>query len=495
MSPDWSEMKYLVGRDFMADTAEPSRSWLDKYIHPDDQAHVMEVIQEAIRTKSTFELEHRVLRLDGTLGWTWTRAVPVLDERGEILEWFGTASDLTQEVEARERIVASEERAREARVEAEAANRAKDDFLATVSHELRSPLQGILGWLTLLKRGQLDAAQTSRALEAVERSVRLQAQLVHDIMDISRIVAGKVELEHSPLDLAAVLRATADEFAPGAVAKKVDLVVAVQPCDPVLGDRERLHQVFSNLLANAIKFTPEGGRVTLACRREYDEVVATVADTGVGIGPEFLPRLFDRFTQADTSSTRRYGGLGLGLAIARNLVELHGGRVSAASDGVGRGATFSVRLPAALAAETLGAGTSPPRSVESPQLDGVEILLVEDDRDSLDAMTLSLAASGATVRPATSVDEAWSSFVGRAPDVVVSDLSMPEEDGYGLVERMRSAGSAVPAIALTGFTRPEDRARVLSSGFVAHVAKPIDPDHLVKVLVDVLAQPAHAGLG
>jgi CheY-like chemotaxis protein/anti-sigma regulatory factor (Ser/Thr protein kinase) len=291
-----------------------------------------------------------------------------------------------------------------------------------------------------------------------------------------------------------VLRATAEEFAPAAVAKKIALVSDLDRSHLVMGDRERLHQVFSNLLSNALKFTPEGGRVTLACRHDGDDVVATVRDTGDGIGTEFVPRLFDRFTQADTSSTRRYGGLGLGLAIVRYLVELHGGTVSAESEGVGRGATFSVRLPVALVDGAMRPSAAEPRR-ESPRLTGVEILLVEDDRDSLDAMTLSLKAVGAAVRPATSVREAWSSFTDRPPDVVVSDLSMPTEDGYALIQRIRGDGRSVPAIALTGFTRPEDRTRVLAAGFAAHVAKPIDPDELVKVLVRVLARQSDADVG
>jgi PAS domain S-box-containing protein len=399
--------------------------------------------------------------------------------------------DIGEQVEARRRIVASEEAARRAQLEAETANRAKDDFLATVSHELRSPLQGILGWLTLLKRGQLDGIQTTRALESVERSVRLQAQLVHDLMDISRIVAGKVEIDRTPLDLAALLTTTAEEFMPGAVSRTIDLQLRVEPSGLVVGDRERLHQVVANLLTNALKFTPAGGRVTLSCRREDDAVVIQVKDTGQGIVREFLPRLFDRFTQADTSSTRRFGGLGLGLAIVRHLVELHGGSVSAQSAGIRQGATFIVRVPAALPA----ADTRHPRAQGARptlRLDDVEILLVEDDRDALEAMTLALEMTGATVRSASSAAEAWSEFIRRAPDIVVSDLSMPEEDGYSLLRRIQGSAlnGSVPAIALTGFTRPEDKARVLSAGFAAHVPKPIDPDLLVRVLADVLASSA-----
>src|SRR5688572_11161011 len=226
-------------------------------------------------------------------------------------------------------------------------SRTKDDFLATVSHELRSPLQGILGWLTLLQGGRLDAAQTTRALQSVERSVRLQAQLVNDIMDIARIEAGKVDIEEATVDLAQLLLTTAEEFLPQARARRIDLHADMKPCGAVIGDKERLHQVFANLLSNALKFTPTGGSVTIACRREEGDVVTTIADSGHGIDAGFMPHLFKRFSQADTSITRRHGGLGLGLAIVRHLVELHGGTVTAESDGRDRGATFTVRLRAA----------------------------------------------------------------------------------------------------------------------------------------------------
>jgi len=495
MGPDWTEMRFLEGRQFIADMQEPSRSWLDKYIHPDDQAYVTAAIEQAIRTKSILELEHRVLRVDGTLGWILSRAIPVFDEAGEIIEWLGTATDLTDRKRGetlREELLRIAEASR---AEAEDANRAKDEFLATVSHELRSPLQGILGWLSLLKQQRLDPAQTTRALESVERSVRLQAQLVHDLMDVSRIVAGKVELERGPLDLASVVESTAEEFMPGAVSKGIALEVVGGHCGIVMGDRERLHQVIANLVSNALKFTPSGGRVTLTCARDNGHCVVTVTDTGQGIEQGFVTRLFERFTQADTSSTRRHGGLGLGLAIVKHLVELHGGTVAAESDGPGRGASFQVRLPEESRSARVPLLPTPGTQLPAIRLDGVEILLVEDDQDSLEVMTLALQATGAIVRPAGSVGEAWSAFAERAPDVVVSDLSMPEEDGYALLRRMKASGAngSVPAIALTGFTASEDRARALSAGFVAHVPKPVEPEVLVEVLSGVLTRNRAGG--
>ncbi|HVJ31147.1 MAG TPA: hybrid sensor histidine kinase/response regulator [Gammaproteobacteria bacterium] len=373
--------------------------------------------------------------------------------------------------------------------EAAPSSRMKDDFLATVSHELRSPLQGILGWLTLLQSGRLDAAQTVRALQSVERSVRLQAQLVNDIMDIARIEAGKVEIDKTPVDLAQLLHTTAEEFVPQARARRIDVHTDTRPHGLVIGDRERLHQLFANLLSNALKFTPTGGSVEIACDRDGDDVVTTITDTGHGIDAAFLPHLFKRFSQADTSITRRFGGLGLGLAIVRHLVELHGGTVTAKSEGRDRGATFTVRLPAAPHDARAG-GTTEDERPELARLDGLQILLVEDDQDTLDAMTHGLTALGASVRPATSVEEAWRSFVHQAPHLVLTDLSMPHEDGYSLLRRIHAQRNRPPVVALTGLTRPEDKEHVERAGFAAFVAKPIDLPQLVTILHDLFPKGA-----
>jgi signal transduction histidine kinase len=370
-------------------------------------------------------------------------------------------------------------------------SRAKDDFLATVSHELRSPLQGILGWLTLLQGGRLDAAQTTRALQSVERSVRLQAQLVNDIMDIARIEAGKVDIDEAAIDLAQLLRTTAEEFLPQARARRIDLHAEVEPCGVVLGDKERLHQVFANLLSNALKFTPAGGSVRIECIREGGYLVTTITDSGDGIDAGFMPHLFKRFSQADASITRRHGGLGLGLAIVRHLVELHGGTVAATSEGRNRGATFSVRLHAA-SQDDAAPGSTDNDTPEPSRLDGLEILLVEDDQDTLEAMTFGLSALGATIRAATSVDEAWRSFVHRAPHIVLTDLSMPHEDGYSLLRRIHSQRNRPPVVALTGLTRPEDKESVERAGFSAFVAKPIDLKQLVTILNDLFPKVARS---
>jgi signal transduction histidine kinase len=373
-----------------------------------------------------------------------------------------------------------------AKTDGAAGSRAKDEFLATVSHELRSPLQGILGWLTLLQGGRLDAVQTTRALQSVERSVRLQAQLVNDIMDIARIEARRLEIERMPLDLAKLLRTTADEFVPQARARRVKLEVKVDSCGLVLGDRERLHQVFMNLLTNSLKFTPAGGSITVTCERQDGDMVATVVDTGHGIDAEFMPFLFRRFSQEDTSITRRHGGLGLGLAIVRHLVEMHGGAVTASSPGRDRGTTLVVRLPAAEMPD--GAHAADADTGAIARLDGADILLVDDDEDTLEAMKHALASLGARVRVrgAPSVDEGWRMFVERVPDLVVTDLSMPEEDGYELLRRINAHPRQSPVVALTGLTRREDKERVLASGFAAFVAKPVDLRQLASSLKLVL---------
>jgi len=311
-------------------------------------------------------------------------------------------------------------------------------------------------------------------------------------MDSSRIAAGLVMLERAPLDVATLLASTAEEFTPGAVAKHIKLVVHAPASQLVMGDRERLHQVFANLLGNAIKFTPPGGCITASVRHEGDEVVVEITDTGEGIDASFLPRLFHRFTQSDGSSTRRHGGLGLGLSIVRHLVEQHGGTVTAESAGRGRGSTFRIHLPAALPATAAPPALPLPLPLPGPvpRLDGVEILLVEDDRDTLEAMTMALEAMGARVLAAASAGEAVSAFRQHVPDLVISDLGMPHEDGYSLLRRIRAerAKRAVPAIALTGYTRAEDRERALSAGFAAHVPKPVDPDRFVRLLVEVLRE-------
>jgi signal transduction histidine kinase/CheY-like chemotaxis protein len=377
------------------------------------------------------------------------------------------------------------------RAEAEDASRMKDEFLATLSHELRSPLQPLLTWAYLLRSPNLDPATAERALDAIERSAKTLGQLIEDLLDVSRIVTGKLRLRTRPVRLPSVVRAATEAVEPAAVAKGVILEARIEPDPPaVLGDPDRLQQVLWNLVSNGIKFTPRGGRVTVSVAGRSAEVVITVADTGVGIKREFLPHVFERFRQAESSTSRTYGGLGLGLAIVRHLVELHGGTVSVQSDGEGRGATFSVRLPVARAA---GAPTARPAGaltvVASPSrsLAGLRILVVDDELDAREVMRLLLERGGARVRTAESAAQALDAIRQDQPDLLISDIAMPLEDGYRMMRRLRAmeegARLRLPAIALTAYASDEDSRRARAAGFDAHLSKPVDPTRLVEVAI------------
>ena len=375
---------------------------------------------------------------------------------------------------------------------AEEANRAKDEFLSVASHELRTPLNAILGWSRMLRSGSLTPERQSRALETIERNAQVQVQLVEDILDVSRIITGKLRLDLAPVDIEQVLETAVDVVRPAADAKGVRLDVSVESAgDAILADAGRLQQVVWNLVSNGVKFTPKGGRVRLSTHRDASELTITVSDDGQGIVPVFLPHLFEPFRQADASSTRAHGGLGLGLAIVKHLVELHGGRVEASSEGPGKGATFSVRIPAVPAPTQV---TTPSRASRSfaargevfayrEELEGVRVLVVDDEPDALELIQSVLERCAGEVCTAASVSEAFDLFRERPPDVVVSDIGMPGEDGYALVRRIRALGPGeggmTPAIALTAYTRADERARALSEGFTAHLSKPIEPRELV----------------
>lgn len=378
---------------------------------------------------------------------------------------------------------------RRARAEAEAANRAKDDFLTILSHELRSPLTAMLGWVRLLRTGRLDAVTLDRALETIERNARVQSQLINDLLDVSRIISGKLRLETELVDLKAVVEGALDAARPAAQAKGLRLEADLDPAAAVVsGDPGRLAQIVANLLSNAVKFTPEGGRVDVTLSRVDHETELRVADTGQGIRPEFLPHVFERFRQQDSTATRAHTGLGLGLAIVRHLVELHGGSVAANSQGEGRGATFIVRLP--VPAALLGPAEAGPPGRQADcaerELKGLRVLVVDDAPDALDLVAEILQRAGASVATVLSAAEARSAFDGFRPDVLVCDIAMPEESGYALIRDVRARepeqGGAIPAIALTAYASLEDRQRALSAGFHRHMAKPIDPDELVRTI-------------
>ena len=401
--------------------------------------------------------------------------------------------DVTERQHAEEERAHLLEREQVARAEAEGANRAKDEFLATLSHELRTPLSTMLIWAELLRRRALDELTTARALETLERNTRVMTRLIDDLLDISRIVTGKLRLETGPVDLVSVIRAALEAARPAADAKRLGVECVLDSgVGPVSGDAARLQQVVWNLLSNAIKFTPKGGRVTVRLDTEASSARITVADTGKGISAGFLPHIFERFRQADSTTTRVHGGLGIGLEIVRQLVEMHGGTVRAESPGEGRGATFTVALPLAAIREAVRGDGDAPRPIADATLDnvptlaGLRVLVVDDQAGARDAVTAVLEQRGARVAVAASSAEALEALATFRPDVLVSDVGMPGEDGYALIRKVRALpsddGGRIPAAALTAYARVEDRRRALLAGYQAHVPKPVAPAELVAVI-------------
>ena len=386
--------------------------------------------------------------------------------------------------------------------EAQETSRLKDEFLATVSHELRTPLTPILAWVSQLRRRRLDPARTARALEAIERSARAQARLVDDLLEVSRIIGGKLRLDIRPMRLASAIEAAIEAMRPAAAAKNIRVVTSLDPrIELIWGDPERLQQAVWNLVSNAIKFTPEGGRVDVRLECVGSHLELTVRDTGRGIAPEFLPYLFERFRQADPSSTRALGGLGLGLAIVRHLVELHGGTVEAESAGEGMGTTLRVRMPFRVAPHgasgperTHEVAAETPAGGEFAPLGGLRVLVVDDEPDTCDVLEAVLREAGAEVRTCRSAAAALAEIETWWPDVLLSDIGMPGEDGYALIRSIRvqeaQHGRAIAAVALTAYARLEDRRKALSAGFQMHVPKPIDGDELIAVVARVVQAAA-----
>jgi PAS domain S-box-containing protein len=388
------------------------------------------------------------------------------------------------------------------RQRAEQASRLKDEFLGVLSHELRTPLTAILGWTQILRTRKLPPEKRERALETIERNARAQAQLVEDLLDVNRIVSGRLRLDVRPTHLEKVIENALDVVRPAAEARSIHLQTHLEPqAEPLLGDPDRLQQVVWNLLSNAVKFTPSGGSVTVSLARGPSHVEVQVRDTGNGIAPGFLPHLFKRFTQADSSSTRRHGGLGLGLAIVRHLVELHGGTVDAHSEGEGRGATFTVRLPWVAprpdTSEPVRASSPPPprRPIDYPEeLHGRHILVVDDEKDSRELIATLLQEGKARVSTAASAAQALELLGQEPPELLISDIGMPEMDGYALIREVRNRapeqGGRVPSVALTAYARQEDRAAALLAGFDSHVAKPLEASELLLVAAELLRRSA-----
>ncbi len=479
----WSKTNYdLYGLDPEKSRVSSCRSWLELLV-PEDRCAAEAVVQGLMLPSSEdlYRTEVRVMHPEKGERWLLGLGRIDRDQRGCPTRLLGINIDIT----SRKRVEESE---RAARSEAERTNRLKDEFVATVSHELRTPLTAILGWSQILNRAHSDQDKLDRGLQVIERNARVLTQLVADLLDVGRIVTGKLRLDTSPLDLGTVASSAIDTVRPFAQAKGVRLVMHLQPIDgPLIGDPARIEQIVWNLVSNAIKFTPRNGTVDISVEMRAAWAVLSVRDSGEGISPEFLPHIFDRFRQQDASSSRTHGGLGLGLAIVKHLVDLHGGRVHAESAGPGRGATFIVELPLAFLDDATPLDetrTSLTFQAGSRTLDGVRVLLVEDEVDTREFVQRVLEESSAQVVSTGSATEALEVIEGAQPDVLVSDIGMPGMDGYALLRAIRLRRAArhappIPALALTAFARTEDRQRAFDAGYAEHVAKPVDPVTLV----------------
>jgi PAS domain S-box-containing protein len=425
---------------------------------------------------------------------------PIKDTNGEIVGVVIVFHDVSRRRQAereREQLLKSEQAAR---AEAETASRLKDDFLATVSHELRSPLSAILGWSAMLNKGKLEEATVRNALGIIERNARAQAAIINDILDVSRIITGKLHINSHAVEIDSLIGEAVETLRPAAIAKSITLSVALGEIKgSIVGDTNRLRQVVWNLISNAIKFTPENGRVEISLEQVDSHAEIKVSDNGAGIDEHFLPFAFERFRQSDSSTTRAQGGLGLGLSIVRHLVELHGGTVTAESAGAGHGATFIVRLPLSEKGEDLIIPTSSLSAVENaiskeilidaPDIRGLRVLIVDDDTDTLEVLRVVLKQYGAQVRIAVSTADALEVFHEWKPDVLISDLGMPAEDGYALIGKIRALppeqGGSIPAAALTAYVSEKDRLKSLSSGYQIHIAKPVDPTTIAAAVAEI----------
>ena len=460
----------------------------EKFIEP--HSRVCNVHTRVIPAESYADLADHDARL---------RTIVRLQQRAESLE-----AEVKERRQVEERLRVALVGEQMARAEAETANRMKDEFLATVSHEIRTPLNAIIGWSHLLRTGRLDEATVTRAIETIDRNAKSQAQLIEDILDVSRMITGKLRLNNEPVDIASVINAAIDSVQLAIDSKDLQLEITLDPsARHTVGDANRLQQVVWNLLANAIKFTPSGGRIEVKVERAGSNVQIRVADNGQGIGKDFLPFIFDRFRQADGTTTRQHGGLGLGLAIVRHLVELHGGTINADSAGEGAGATFTIKLPQAppgskVRERVTGNLQRKERHDTSyaslPSLEEVKVLLVDDDPDTLQILSMMLGESKAVVQTAASVAEALETLEWYQPHVLVSDLAMPDQDGYSLIGKLRAreikTGTQTPAVALTSYVRVEDRARALSAGFNMFVPKPVQPEELITAIANLAEVPS-----
>ena len=496
----------MIGRNLLDSYPELAERGLDRYYK--------DALEGQIRLLSQ-RLHHYLLPMTPqgdetsfTMMQQSARIAPLIED-DRVIGTITVIDDVTERISREEQLMRLLNREQAARREAEMANRAKDQFLATVSHELRTPLNAISGWIQILLKREVDRQFLAHALEVVDRNVRMQTKIIEDILDVSRIITGKLSLSITKVNLAPVIEAALDSVLLAADAKGIRLEWELDPdAGPVSGDPGRLQQVVWNLVSNAIKFTPKGGVVNVRLARVDSFAEITVSDTGQGISGEFLPHVFERFLQADSTSTRKHGGLGLGLAIVRHLVEMHGGTVSAASEGEGRGATFTLRLPltAVRASGDLLPQSNdqiPESSIESVftnrskatgdlKLDGLRVLIVDDDADARELIEVILLQFGAETKVAKSAREALEVLEDWKPDAIVSDVGMPYEDGYTLIQQVRALdperGGLIPAIALTGYGRPQDRLQLLAAGYQVHLSKPVELMQLVDSIAEITSR-------
>ncbi|SAK53109.1 PAS/PAC sensor hybrid histidine kinase [Caballeronia hypogeia] len=473
MNADWTSMRALDGRGFLADTLSDSEEWLNTYIHPDDQPAVLNAIEAATSSQSLFELEHRVLRADGTFGWTSSRAVPIFDTAGQLAEWFGAATDVTARKDAERALRESETRLIEA-------DRMKDRFLATLAHELRNPLAPIRNGLQILRVSK-NADQSGNVLAMLDRQVDHMVRLVDDLMEVARVTSGTLELQRERIDLADALKSALELSRPAVEAGGHALQVCFAPERLFVdGDGVRLAQVFSNLINNAAKYSPTPGLIRVALTREGNGAMVRVTDDGIGIAPVDQGRLFTLFGRL-RPSTAIGDGLGVGLALAKHLVELHGGAISVESRGAGAGSAFAVSLPLATCDET----STPIRElVDACAYDRLEVMVIDDNRDAADSLGAVLSLLGREASVFYGGADALRALERRKPALVLLDIGMPEMDGFAVAREIRASGrhDDVMLVAVTGWGQAEDRARTTAAGFDDHLVKPVDIDVLEGLL-------------
>ncbi len=458
-----------------------------KRVHPDDLGWVQQAINDHLVQKThSYNIEHRLQCQDGSYKWILSRGRGLWDQQGNPVRVVGSHTDISDRKQMEVTLRQQAEYLADA-------NRLKDEFLGIISHELRTPLNAIVGWLDLLRTRRLDSKMVDTALETIDRNTKALHQLIEDILEVSRTIQGKLRLTVTAVNLVEIIEASLAAVQVAADAKKIQIQTNLDGDGLIMGDASRLQQVIYNLLSNAVKFTPSGGSVQVQLAHVADNIEIKVSDTGIGIKPEFTPYVFDRFRQADSTSTRYYGGLGIGLAIVRQLVELHGGTVSVESEGENRGATFIIKFPLTTTTDQNGRikedENSPSQTLvatNSQTLEGLQILVVDDDQDNRDLLMFALSQYGAQVRDAGSAEEALMTLTQYSPDILVSDIGMPDLDGYALIRQIKDwevqQGRKLPAVALTGYAKESDRAKALAAGFDYHLCKPVEIDELVAVV-------------